>query len=272
MTENRYISLIPKIKQKFILNLLKENKRIDNRKFYEYRPIKIKVGDIPNAEGSALVNLGNTVVLAGVKVSVTNPYLNEPNKGTLVVNAEFPPVASPDFEPGPPDENAIELARIIDRGLRKPEVVDFSKLCIIEGKKVYGIWIDIYVLNHDGNLIDASGIATLAALLTTKYKKVEVTPSGEIKETGELIPLEIKNIPIYMSYVKIKDYIILDPNLEEEAISDAYFTVIISSNYINGIQKGGKGGFKVEDIHEIIKNSFKISENIKNIILSVKQW
>jgi len=114
MSEFKYGVFIPKIKQKFILNLLNNKKRVDNRDFIEYRKIKIKYGHIPNADGCAEVQLGNTIVIAGVKLDLTNPYPSEPDRGTLIVNAEFPPVASPDFEPGPPDENAIELARIID--------------------------------------------------------------------------------------------------------------------------------------------------------------
>ena len=105
MSEFKYGTFIPKIKQKFILNLLNSKKRIDKRNFLEYRSIKIKYSHIPNADGCAEVQLGNTIVITGVKVDITNPYPSEPDKGTLIVNAEFPPVASPDFEPGPPDEN-----------------------------------------------------------------------------------------------------------------------------------------------------------------------
>jgi len=269
MSEFKYGVFIPKIKQKFILNLLNNKKRVDNRDFIEYRKIKIKYGHIPNADGCAEVQLGNTIVIAGVKLDLTNPYPSEPDRGTLIVNAEFPPVASPDFEPGPPDENAIELARIIDRGLRKPEVVDFKKLCIVPGKKVYGLWIDIYALNHDGNLIDAAGIATMAALLTAKYTKVDVSPTGEIIRTNERLPLEVINFPVYITHVKIGEHLIIDPNLEEEMIADCKLTTIISNgNLIGGIQKSGSGALSIEDINQALENSLKIYPKIKEIITS----
>jgi exosome complex component RRP42 len=268
MSEERFSLVVPKIKQQYILNLLEKGKRLDNRNFDEMRPIKIKTGIIPNAEGSAEVHLGDTIVLTGVKMSITNPYPDQPDKGTLIVNSEFPPVASPDFEPGPPDENAIELARIIDRGLRKPEAIDFSSLCIIPSKKVYGVWIDIYVLNHNGNLVDAAGISTLAALLNTKYRKAEVNQQGEVVLKDELVNLKIINYPVYLTFGKILNYILLDMNLEEEIMSQGRLTVIISGEgKICGLQKSGIGYFELNELEFAIKKSLSMYQSIKDLIL-----
>jgi exosome complex component RRP42 len=264
----KYNIFIPKIRQKFILNALKENKRIDNRAFNEYRAIKIKYGHLPNADGSAEVSLGNTIVLAGVKIDVSNPFPSEPDKGILIVNAEFPPVASPDFEPGPPDENAIELARIVDRGLRKPEVVDFSSLCIIPGQKVYRIWLDIYALNHDGNLVDAAGIAAVVALMNTKYRKFTYVQDKGLIDTGEKVQLSIKNFPVFVTHAKIGDQIILDPNLEEEMLADCKITTIVSEGgLITGMQKSGIGSLTLEDIDKILIDSINLYQKVKENIL-----
>ena len=48
---------------------------------------------------------------------------------------ELVPFASPMFESGPPREDAIELARVVDRGIRHSEIVDKKKLCITPGKE-----------------------------------------------------------------------------------------------------------------------------------------
>ncbi len=267
MDNIKYNVLIPKIRQKFILNTLKENKRIDNRSFYEYRALKIRYGHLPNADGSAEVSLGNTIVLAGVKVDITNPFPSEPDKGIIIVNAEFPPVASPDFEPGPPDENAIELARIVDRGLRKPEIVDLSSLCIVPGQKVYRIWIDIYALNHDGNMIDAAGIAAVVALMNTKYKKFTFVQDKGLVDTGEKAQLTLKNFPVYVTHVKIGDHILLDPVLEEESLADCKITTIVSEgNLITGIQKSGVGGISLDELEKIMQNSINLYQTIKENI------
>jgi exosome complex component RRP42 len=173
-------SLVTKVRLRQIEQLIEKGKRLDDRGLLDTREIKIEQGLIEKAEGSARVFLGKTEVLVGVKVGLGEPFPDTPNEGVLTVNAELVPVASPHFEPGPPDENSIELARVVDRGIRESKCIDNEKLCIEPGKKVFVVFVDIYVLNHDGNLIDASAIAAMAALLNTKMPNYEVK-DGELK-------------------------------------------------------------------------------------------
>ncbi|MFW9794524.1 MAG: RNA-binding protein, partial [Candidatus Thorarchaeota archaeon] len=157
----------------FISDLLRKGERLDGRGFVEYRDIEIEANVVPEkAEGSALVRVGDTSVVAGVKVLVGEPYPDSPDEGVTMVTAEMSPIASPLFELGPPKEDAIELARVVDRGVRESETVDAKQLCIKEGKKVYMVFADVYPMEYDGNLIDASSIAVNVALLTTKYPEI----------------------------------------------------------------------------------------------------
>jgi exosome complex component RRP42 len=160
-------SLVAKVRQKQLAQLIETGKRLDGRSLTDYREIKIEQGIIEKAEGSARVFLGKTQVLVGVKVETGEPFPDTPNEGVMTVNAELVPLASPNFEPGPPDETSIELARIVDRGIRESKTVDNEKLCIEPGKKVFVVFVDVWVLNHDGNLIDASALAAVAALMNT---------------------------------------------------------------------------------------------------------
>lgn len=64
---------------------------------------------------------------------------DRPNEGSLRFNVEFSPMASPNFEPGRPTENANELARLIERGLRETKAVDLEALCVLAGRKVMGV-------------------------------------------------------------------------------------------------------------------------------------
>jgi len=160
--------VISRIKKKRILQLMAQGKRADGRGPLDYREVTVEKGVIGTAEGSAMVCLGQTEVVVGVKVGLNAPYPDTPNEGILTVNAELVPLASPTFEPGPPDERAIELARVVDRGIRSSRAIPLDQLCILPGKRVYIIFVDIYILNHDGNLVDASALAALAALSNTK--------------------------------------------------------------------------------------------------------
>ena len=166
--------MVSKVREKQIAQLLAMEKRLDGRDLDEYRSLKIETGIIGKAEGSAPISLGKTIVMVGVKVETGEPFADRPNDGVLTVTCELVPLASPEFEAGPPGEESIELARIVDRGIRESKAIDLEKLCLVPGKKVFVVFVDIYVLNHDGNLIDASAIAALAALMNTKIFNYEL--------------------------------------------------------------------------------------------------
>lgn len=252
--------IIPKIRKNAILSFLKRGARVDERSFEDHRTINIRTGLIPNANGSSYVELGNTKVLAGIKIEPGTPYPDTPGEGNLIVNAEFMPHASPIFEPGPPDERAVELARIIDRSLRDVRAVDLGKLVIVPGKRVWNLFIDIYVVDYDGNIVDASSIATLTALLTARMPRVSQSPEGEIvisEEKTETLPILRKVVTATIA--KIADetsgdrYYLADPSLEEEMISDTLITIAFSEDgLITGIQKSGLASISSDDIPKIV--------------------
>ena len=246
-------SLITKVRLKQIEQLLEKGKRIDDRGSTDYREISIEQGVIEKAEGSARVLLGKTQVLVGVKVETGEPFPDTPNEGVMTVNAELVPLASPTFEPGPPDENSIELARVVDRGIRESHSIDTEKLCIESGKKVFVVFVDVYVLNHDGNLIDASAIAAIAALMNTKMPNYEIK-DGELKIKQGYTPLPMKSHPVTVTVGKINNQLIVDPWIEEESVMDSRITFATNEDgNICAIQKGGSGYFTPQQILEASK-------------------
>jgi len=246
-------SLITKVRLKQIEALLEKGKRLDERGLLDTREIKIEQGIIEKAEGSARVLLGKTEVLVGVKVETGEPFPDTPKDGVMTVNAELVPLASPNFEPGPPDENSIELARVVDRGIRESHAVDTEKLCIEEGKQVFVVFVDVYVLNHDGNLIDASAIAAMAALMNTKMPNYEIK-DGELKIKQGYTPLPMKSHPVTVTLGKISNKLIVDPWLEEESVMDSRITFASNEEgNICAIQKGGSGYFTPQQILEASK-------------------
>src|SRR4030066_547606 len=192
-------AIVTRVRQKQIGQSIDGGKRLDGRGLTDYREFTIEEGLIERAEGSARIRLGKTEVLVGVKIETGAPFPDTPNEGVLTVSAELVPLASPSFEPGPPDENSIELARVVDRGIRESKAIAVEELCIEPGKKVFIIFVDVYVLNHDGNLIDASCLAALAALLNTKMFNYEIK-DGEVKIKPGYKPLPIKNHPIAVTF------------------------------------------------------------------------
>jgi exosome complex component RRP42 len=260
-------TVITRVKQKQIAQAISKGKRLDGRGLTEYREIKVEQGIIEKAEGSARVLLGKTEVLVGTKIEFGEPFTDTPNEGVLTVNAELVPLASSAFEAGPPDENSIELARIVDRGIRESKVIDVEKLCIEPGKKVFVVFVDVYVLNHDGNLIDASALAAVAALLNTKMPNYEVK-EGEVKIKSGYTPLPIKKHPVTVTLAKIGDKIVVDPWLEEEQVMDARLSMAVDDDdNICAIQKGVSGYFTTKEVLEasktIIEKAGEIRKKLK---------
>ncbi len=263
---------ISKITKERLREFLAEEKRFDNRKLLDFRKISIETGISKNAEGSARVKIGDTEVVAGVKIDVTTPYPDHENEGTLITTVELLPLSSPEFESGPPKIEAIEIARIVDRGVRESGFIDFKKLCIKEGEKVYGIFLDIYSMNNDGNLIDAASLAAVAALKTAKMPKydakLERIKYGEL--TAKEIPLG-EGMPLTITFHKIGEKILIDPVSEEEKTSEARISIALTGNdkgvLINAIQKGGAGVFKEKEVINIIDSGvekFKEYEKLVN--------
>ena len=256
-------SMITRVKQKQIAQLIAKGKRLDGRALTEYREIKVEQGIIERAEGSARVLLGKTEVMVGTKIEIGQPFSDTPNEGVLTVNAELVPLASPTFEPGPPDENSIELARVIDRGIRESKAIEFDKLCIEPGKKVFVVFVDVYVLNHDGNLIDASALAALAALLNTKMPNYEIEDE-EVKIKSGYTPLPIKKHPITVTFAKINDKLVVDPWLEEEQVMEARISIATEDDgNICAIQKGGSGYFTPKQVLEAAKIAKEKAQEIR---------
>jgi exosome complex component RRP42 len=262
---------VAKLEQKTVVDLVANGKRIDERTADSYRPLHIQVGLIEKANGSAQVHLGKSKVLVGVKVETGTPFPDTPDEGVLTVNAELGPLASPLFETGPPSEQAIELARVIDRGIRESKAVDMKSLVLLKGKKVQVVFVDIYILDHDGNLIDAASIAALAALASAKLLKAELKGDEVVYKPG-LHPLPLNNHPVAVTFAKIGKTIVVDPVLEEEQVMNARLTVTIEKNgNICAMQKGGLSGFTQDELKTIVHLAVqKAAENRAKILAAAK--
>jgi exosome complex component RRP42 len=253
--------VVPEMQRKYIHKLASQGTRTDGRNFDETRPLKVIKGYVSRADGSALVQLGDTRVLAGVKVEIGTPFPDTPNTGILTTNAELAPLASPTFEPGPPSEEAIELARVVDRGIREGHAVDLEKLVIEEGEQVWIVFIDLHVLDYDGNLFDASGYAALAALTDA------VVPASKY-DLGDDFKLPVQHYPVPVTFAKIGNWIVADPNLDEESIASARLTVTTNEEgKINAMQKGLSGTFTYEEVQKVINMSMDIGAKVREIIL-----
>lgn len=259
---------LSKLTKKRIYEYLKTGKRFDGRGLLDFRKIEIETNVIKNAEGSARVKFGDTEIIAGVKIDAIEPFPDAEDQGVLMTTAELLPLSSPRFEPGPPQIEAVELARIIDRGLRESGFIEFDKLSINK-EKVWGLFVDIYPMNADGNLIDAGALAAVMALKTAKIPKYDEKKAQVVfgEHTDKKLPLS-NRLPITLTFYKIGKNIVIDPVQEEEESSDARMSIAVSKDkeiLFHALQKGGENVFTEEETDLMIENASK-----KHAILAAK--
>ncbi len=243
------------ITKDYIKSLLDKGARIDGRKPDQYRePISVEYGvSAKSAEGSARVKIGDTEVIAGVKLDLGTPYPDRPDEGTIMVNVELLPLSSSLFESGPPSIDSIELARVTDRGIRECHAIDFKKLCVTEGEKIWMVFVDIYPINADGNLFDACALAAMAAIKDAKFPKLDKGGKIDYKNrTEEELPLT--KTPISCTVWKLGDKYLVDPLVDEELAADARLSIVFTEKgKICAMQKGKDSEITGKDLKAMVE-------------------
>ena len=261
------MNIIPEITRECITDLINNDQREDERNFDDYRDIIIEPGIISKAEGSARVKIGNTQVIVGIKPQIGEPFPDTPDVGVLMTNGEMLPMADPTFEPGPPSEVSVELARVVDRGIRESKMVDLEKLCIEPGKKVWMLFIDLHIIDFDGNLFDTATLAVLSALKNTKIPVAKMEGDELVVDEENTMELPIRDETAMCTFVKIGDKMILDPILSEESILEARLSIgITKSGRICAMQKGGDASLTRENVLDAVKIAYsKVPELLKKV-------
>lgn len=255
------------IRKAQLVEMLAQGKRMDGRALDQMRPLTLETGLIQKANGSARVTLGNTQIIAGVKIATGIPFPDTPDKGILMVNAELLPMSSPYAEPGPPSEEAIELARVVDRGIRESEMVDLSKLSLVPGKTVTAIFVDCNIMNVDGNLFDATSYAVVAALRTAKMKKY-VVKDDKAEATEDWMPVPVERTPVSVTLARIGEKLVVDPSTEEEASMDMRITITTDDDgNICASQKGEASYISPAQVLEAADVSIRLGKDVRKQII-----
>lgn len=246
----------------FIVKALLEEIRVDGRRPHDYRKVSFQY---TLDDSSCTVLLGHTRVLSVVTAELEAPYPDRPNEGSLRFNVEFSPMASPNFEPGRPTENANELARLIERGLRETKAVDLEALCVLAGRKVWSLRVDVHILDHNGNLADAASLSALAALLAFRRPEVTLEAGGggegqqvvvHPPDVREPLPLSIHHTPLCITFASFQagELMVVDPNLEEEAAASGLMTVIMNAfGELCAVQKTSGIGLPAAEVMRLIR-------------------
>jgi len=262
MSVTRDRPVISRVLHQELMDLLARDKRMDGRALHEFRKIEVETGMLKKAEGSALVSVGGTKVLVGIKVDLGSPFPDTPNQGVLTVSAELLPLASPTFEAGPPDERSIALARYVDRSIRESKAIDLEALALQPRKIVQVVYIDVYVLDYSGNMTDTAVLAAVKALENTNLKKY--TLEGDVPTfSGEFVPLALKDYPVSTTFGILGGKFFLDPGLEEEHAAEGFISYTYTQEgNICAVMKNDQGYLSHSQIFDMLDIGWEKAQEI----------
>lgn len=208
--------------------------RSNGRARNESRKPTVNLASLSHAHGSAVVRVGDTTVICGVRgetiLTPNIPNYRASNTETelkdydlLVPNIELATGCAPQFLPGgPPSTLAQTLSTRIYSLLHSSRIIKPDDLRIWhtplsedfedhmeedgedksnENRSVVAYWvlyIDIFFISFDGNPFDAAWAATMAALRNTKLPgaRYDIDREMVICSHKQARPLNITNIPI----------------------------------------------------------------------------
>ncbi|KAF5391036.1 hypothetical protein D9757_003953 [Collybiopsis confluens] len=226
----------------YLERFLDEGVRPDGRSLDDqegWRNVEVNVGSISTASGSALVRLGNTTVVCGVKAEICEPELDSliPLLSP-VPNIDLPALCSPKFKPGPPTEEAQVLSERLNQVLIGNALIPLSSLCISSGKAVWVLYVDATVINYDGNIFDAALITMICALKNVSLPHAEydpeldrticTRPGSDSSRPAKKLAMEQAMLPMAFSFgVFAGSHLLPDPTAFEEPLLDTTISVVL---------------------------------------------
>ncbi len=191
--------------------------RRDGRSPDKMRRVRLVRGYIKHAEGSALIEVGDTRVVCTASVEdKVPPFLKGQGKGWITAEYSMLPRSTHtrtvrEVTRGRPSGRSLEIQRFIGRSLRA--VVDLEAL----GEKT--IWIDCDVLQADGGTRTASITGAFIAL----YDAL-----GYLRKTGSIRSDPVKDFLAAVSVGIYRGVPILDLDYEEDAEAEVDMNVVMT--------------------------------------------
>ena len=194
--------------------------RSDKRTPEQLRPVKIVPDYINTAEGSALIEVGNTKVICTASVEEIVPtFLRNTGKGWVSGEYGMLPRATltrstREVSKGRPSGRTHEIQRLIGRSLRA--VVDLERL----GERT--IWIDCDVIQADGGTRTASITGAFVALGLALEK---------LLEAGTLSSVPLRDFVAAVSVGIVDGEIMLDLCYEEDSRADVDMNFVMTASH-----------------------------------------
>ncbi|KAG7397454.1 Exosome complex component RRP43 [Phytophthora boehmeriae] len=217
--------------------------RPDSRTIEASRAVQLQTNVIQTAASSSLVKLGNTSVLSAIKLAVGTPAVATPDQGEIAVQVHLSPLCSKRFTVGRPSEESQSIDSQLTRILVGSRVVEMENLSIVKGQSAWKLMVDVYCIDHDGNVLDAALTSIMAALKTLQLPAVSINEADNVVSIlpdGDKTPLRMEHFAYATTFAVVDDTVLIDPTSEEEDLASAVFSLTYStSGQLCGVHKAG---------------------------------
>ena len=165
-----------------------EGLRHDGRRPDELRPIKMQVGVLSNADGSALVEYGRTRVIAAVygPREPIQKYMVLPDRAVLRVRYHMAPFSTNDRKNPAPSRREIELSKVIREALEPVLLAEYFPRTTID--------VFIEVLQADGGTRTASVTAASLALADAGIPMKALVGSVAVGKVNGVLVLDVDEV------------------------------------------------------------------------------
>lgn len=230
--------------------------RKNNRKNYETREISIDINFCKNADGSCLINYGDTKVICTASIDEDIPkWLKIKKTGWVTAEYSMLPGSTNsrnkrESKVGKQSGRTVEIQRLIGRSLRS--VLDLK---VLDG---YQIIIDCDVLQADGGTRTASITGGFVALSLAINKLIK---------NGNIVKNPILDYVAAISCGIIGDEIFVDLDYKEDSKADVDANFVVSKNSgFSEIQiSGEENTFSIELTQKMIQQSVNVVKKIFEI-------
>lgn len=221
--------------------------RVDGRKKDELRPIHMQTHYIKHAEGSVLIEVGDTKVICTASIDDrVPPFMRGKGKGWITAEYAMLPRATEqrtirESSKGKVSGRTMEIQRLIGRALRA--VVDLDTL----GEKT--VWIDCDVIQADGGTRTASITGAFVAMVLAFQKLVEI---------GKLSAIPVKDYLAATSVGMVEDAgVVLDLNYAEDSKAQVDMNVVMTGKgqFVELQGTGEEATFSGEELHQLLETA-----------------
>eukprot|EP01084_Bolivina_argentea_P302617 522377_1 len=261
----------------FYRKFLDKNVRPDGRYLTKSRSTLINSNSLSTTDASAVVKIGSTTIVSGIKLEIAAPRSPHVKQGFIEIDVIFDPICTlqyhsiNNYESDTIKHKASSLSRKLCDIIVESGMFSLENLCIESEKAVWVLYIDLLCICNDGNLFDACLLSIVTALKTLKIPhtclgKDDDTIYIDNRNKNNFYKLTLNYDLLPLTFGILDKKIIVDPTLDEETLLSDIINIVLNNN--GDIIHLYKSGQKNIDF-DILENMINLAKERANQLIKI---